>query len=301
MQLEDMVAAIEASGQYRILRRLNTDCSQLRPRDLFIEPGLIGTKLGGLLDCETTGTDPRTSEIIELAIVPFSYDGDGNILAIHQPYHRLREPSHPIPEAITQLTGIDDAMVAGQVIDLDELEAFIRPIELCTAHKASFDRKFAEGLSPAFASIAWACSVTQVPWREEGFESRALGYLSLKSGFYFDGHRATDDGVATVEILGRRLPRSGRTALSFLLEAAAQVTARVRAPNTPYERKDLLKARGYRWSDGSDGSPKAWWIDVPENRLNEELAFLKAEIYHRECNIPIRMITARDRFSVRAD
>ena len=35
--------------------------------------------------------------------------------------------------------------------------------------------------------------------------------------------------------------------------------------------KDHLKARGYRWSDGSDGRPKSWWIEVAEEALDDEL------------------------------
>jgi len=34
------------------------------------------------------------------------------------------------------------------------------------------------------------------------------------------------------------------------------------AENSPFDMKDHLKARGYRWSDGSDGRPKSWRIEI---------------------------------------
>jgi DNA polymerase III subunit epsilon len=41
-----------------------------------------------------------------------------------------------------------------------------------------------------------------------------------------------------------------------------------------------LKRRGYRWSDGSDGRLRSWYIDVEEIKLEAEIAFLKNEIFY---------------------
>jgi DNA polymerase-3 subunit epsilon len=43
--------------------------------------------------------------------------------------------------------------------------------------------------------------------------------------------------------------------------------------------KDHLKARGYRWSDGSDGKLKAWWIEVTEDLYDDEIRYLRSDIY----------------------
>jgi DNA polymerase-3 subunit epsilon len=51
------------------------------------------------------------------------------------------------------------------------------------------------------------------------------------------------------------------------------------AENSPCDMRDHLKARGYRRSDGSDGRPKSWWIEVGEEELDDELRYLGAEIY----------------------
>ena len=49
---------------------------------------------------------------------------------------------------------------------------------------------------------------------------------------------------------------------------------------------DALKARGYRWSDGTDGRTRSWWIDVSEDALGSEVKFLSEEIYRGEVDIP---------------
>jgi hypothetical protein len=65
----------------------------------------------------------------------------------------------------------------------------------------------------------------------------------------------------------------------------------------PFDMKDHLKARGYRWSDGSDGRPKAWWIELAEEVLDDELHYLRSEIYRwPDADPSIRRLTAFDRF-----
>ena len=60
---------------------------------------------------------------------------------------------------------------------------------------------------------------------------------------------------------------------------------------------DLLKARGYRWSDGNDGRPKSWWVELDEDALDDELHYLRTEIYRwPDADPPIRRLTAYDRF-----
>lgn len=71
------------------------------------------------------------------------------------------------------------------------------------------------------------------------------------------------------------------------------------AENSPYDFKDILKARGYRWNQGDNGRPKAWYIDVDGAALKAELAFLKTDIYQRDVDILPRRVDAYDRFSDR--
>jgi hypothetical protein len=54
-----------------------------------------------------------------------------------------------------------------------------------------------------------------------GFEGTKLRDIAPGCGFLFEGHRAVEDCCAGVEILSRRLPKSGPTGLAALLEAAS--------------------------------------------------------------------------------
>jgi len=288
-----MAAALEASGGYRILRKLEAR------RTLCALDG-SPTRLGLFVDVETTGLDPSRDEIIELAMVPFTYGLDGRIFEIHEPFQRLRQPSIPIPAEISALTSIDDAMVAGQSIDPAEVAAFAAPAAIVIAHNAGFDRQFVERFSDGFTTKAWACSMSEVPWAEEGFEGTKLRYLAMGCGFFFDGHRAADDCRAAIEILARPLPRSGALAMTRLLEEARKATCRIWAENSPFDFKDILKARGYRWNGDANGRPRSWYFDVAEDGLEAELAYLQTEIYQHEASIPVVRLTAYDRFSDRS-
>ena len=293
MKHEELIATLEDTGDYRVLRRLLS-------RAYFYEPDGTHTKQAIFLDLETTGLNPETNEIIEIAMVPFEYSSDGRIFKVHDAFNELQEPrSGSIPEEITHITGITDDMVRGQRINADKVAEIVTPAALIIAHNASFDRKFAEKMFDVFSTKAWACSMTQVPWAEEHFDGAKLEYLAIKSGFFYDAHRAAVDCRAAIELLSKPLPRSGKLTLQALLEEARKPMYRVWAEGSPFDFKDILKDRGYRWSDGSDGKLRSWYRDVHEDGLEDELSYLRKNIFQRDADIPAVKITAFDRFSNR--
>jgi DNA polymerase III subunit epsilon len=215
-------------------------------------------------------------------------------------FSSFNEPSAPIPPEVIALTGLTNEMVAGQRIDEAAVSSFADDAVIVIAHNASFDRKFAERYWPIFQRKAWGCSATEVEWRKHGFEGSRLGYLLNGAGFFHQAHRAVDDCYALLEILAFELPTAGVPALAVLLEQARKKTMRVWAEQSPFDLKDALRRRGYRWSDGSDGRPRSWYVDVDESKLDDEIAFLKTEIYLRDVEPRLQTLTAFDRFSVRA-
>jgi DNA polymerase III subunit epsilon len=292
IDFEEAAKQMEASGNYKVLRKLVS-------RKIINKPDGTPTRNGLFVDVETTGLDYQKDEIIELAMVPFTYSVDGRIFEVGEAFSALREPSIPITEEITAITGITNEMVAGKSIDADEVNSFASSANLVIAHNAGFDRKFLEDFADAFQTKAWGCSLNEVPWQEEGFDGGKLGYLANSMGFFFDAHRATDDCLASIEILSKTLPVSGVTALSKLLENARKKTFRIWAENAPFDFKDILKARGYRWNDGNDGRPKSWYFDVAEDELEGEKSYLVEEIYQRDREVLVTEMTAYDRYSVR--
>ncbi len=292
MHHEKIINTLEETGDYRVLRRLKTPTQ-------YHQPDGTNTKLAIVIDLETTGLDADKDEIIEIALVPFTYSNDGRIFEVHEAYNELQEPSEAIPAVITQITGITDEMVLGHKINAEKVFEVVEPAALIIAHNAAFDRKFAEKAFDVFLTKAWACSMTDVPWQEEQYESLKLEYLAMRNGFFYDGHRATADCYAAIELLTQTLPNSGILALAALLQNARQPTCRVWAEGSSFDFKDILKARGYRWNDGNDGQLRSWYRDVIEDLLEEELLFLRKEIYQGAVNVPVVKITAFDRFSDR--
>lgn len=289
--LEALAARLEASGDYRVLRRLRR-APRVARADLP-----EGAREAVVLDLETTGLDPVADVPIEVGLVRFAYDAQGRILGVTDELSALEDPGRPLPPEVVRLTGITDADVAGQRFPDARVAEVLDGAGLVIAHNAAFDRPFAERRWPALAAFPWACSLRDVPWRDgEGFESGGLGLLLLAHGVFFDGHRAVEDGYAVVDLLGRALPSDGELALNRLRRSAGATTVRLWAVNSPFDAKDLLKARGYRWN----GAARTWWTDVAEEALEAERAFLAAQVYAKGLpKLPTARIDARSRYSAR--
>ncbi len=281
---------LEASGQYRVLRRL-----QPRPV-LTARMAAPGERVAVIVDTETTGLDHTRDEVIEIGMVAFSYNEDGHIGDVIGTYNALREPTVPITPDITRLTGITPEMVKGHTIDLAAVEAFIQPAHLVIAHNARFDRPFCERLAHGFSLKAWACSHAEISWSDFGFEGSKLGYLLSQCGWFHQGHRAVEDCHALLEVLAAPLQGETACAMTHLLASARKALLRIWAEGSPFDMKDNLKKRGYRWNDGTNGRPKSWFIEIAEDAYEAEMKFLRQEIYRRDVEPFTQRITAFERF-----
>jgi hypothetical protein len=58
---------------------------------------LCKQRLALFVDVETTGLDHQTNEIIELAIVTFTYGPDGHIYEVNEPFQRFHQPIYSCP------------------------------------------------------------------------------------------------------------------------------------------------------------------------------------------------------------
>ena len=278
---------LDAHDDYRVLRRL-------KPRQVdFVYRPVPGEGVALLVDVETTGLDHRTHEVIEIGMVAFAFDAAGRIGNVVGVLGMLQEPQGEISAEITRLTGITAEMVAGQVIDISAVRALIGSVDLVIAHNAKFDRAFCERLVDEFRHKAWACSMAEVPWHDIGFEGAKLGYLVNGCGLFHSGHRAVDDCHALLEVLAHEV--GDATAFSHLLRSSRRTRVRIWAERSPFEMKDVLKARGYRWSGGG-GQPKAWWTEVDEEDFRTEMRFLEREVYLREVDLRHDVLTAYDRY-----
>lgn len=300
LEIELAVAALKSTGDFRITRRL----------DLHRDPRLgrpaapdEEVRIGLCLDTETTGLDFREHTVIELGIVAFTYTpATGAIHSIIGSYSGFEDPGHPLSAEVISVTGITDDLLQGTRFDDDAVAALAARADLVIAHNAGFDRRFVEKRFPCFTELPWACTLTQIDWQAEKIATRTLEYLLYKCGGWFiDAHRALNDAEGVLGLLLERLPVTGGSAFGALLDSAFRGTSRIAAVGAPFEKKDLLKQRGYRWYDGSSGGGKCWWTTVPQDDEQGEVGYLAEEIYpyRSTSSIVISRIDAYSRFSER--
>ncbi len=280
-----------ARGGYRVIRPLEL-------RNVYSDAQLPEKLITvAILDTETTGTNPARDKIIELGMVLVEVcPQTGQAYRVVQVFDELEDPGMPIPEESTRIHHISDDMVSGKRISDAEVESLIANVALVVAHNAGFDRVFVEDRFPFFASKAWACSWAQIPWSDEGIGSSKLEFLAYFYGFHFAGHRAVNDCQALLEVLQQPLPASGTKAMQALLKNARSPELKVSAIGSPFESKDALKERGYRWN----AERKIWAKSIPKHQLEDEAAWLKETVYGRKpFRLELERVTFMNRFSSR--
>src|SRR6056297_3782499 len=105
--------------------------------------------------------------------------------------------------------------------------------------------------------------------------------------------------LAGIHLLSLPLPVSGTPTLKALLDTARERDYRIWAQGSPFDAKDILKARGYRWNTGDNNQPRSWYIDVPGEALKDEVAYLQQQIYGMDVELRIDVMTAFNRYSNR--
>jgi len=297
LEMEIAIAALKVSDEFRIIRRLNFDQDTRFTGNTIANP-----HIGICIDTETTGLNHAQDRIIELGMVAFEYDPlTGEISRVINRYSGFEDPKTPLSTEITAITGITDDMVRGQAFDDDKVMQIAGEASLVIAHNAGFDRPFVENRYPFFATVPWACSMTQIDWKAEMISTRVLEYLLYKFGLFINAHRALNDAEGLLGIFLETLPVSGIPVFKALLDRYDETTSKICAVGAPFDKKDVLKQRGYRWNDGSQGGCKSWWTSVPGDMERDELTWLANNIYSRGVtdSVEISRVNALDRFSIR--
>ncbi|MDQ7745321.1 3'-5' exonuclease [Hydrogenophaga pseudoflava] len=297
---EDMARRLEQHPDFKVLRRLVPllDHGPPASADVDAQPQAAAARVL-ILDTETTGLSHASDRIIELALLLVSVDvATGRPFGPVETFEGFEDPGVPIPEVAKQVTGISDEMVRGQRLDEHRVQALVDRADLVVAHNAGFDRPFVEARFPGFADKPWACSFADIDWKAQGAESAKLSALAQDRGWFYDAHRALVDCHALLQVLAGAQTDGGTTGLFRLMAAAAQPGYRLRATGAPFEAKDRLKARGYRW----DGEARVWFCNLGSDAaLADELAWLKAEVYGaRRAQVDVEALDARTRYSLRS-
>jgi DNA polymerase-3 subunit epsilon len=153
-----------------------------------------------IIDIETTGGNAKNDKITEIAV--YVHDGE----KIIDEYQSLINPERPIPYFISQLTGIDDNMVANapkfyevakKIVEITQDTVFI-------AHNVGFDYNF---IREEFKTLGFEfkmkklCTVQLSRKLLPGMDSYSLGKLCKQLDIQIEGrHRAAGDALATVKL-----------------------------------------------------------------------------------------------------
>jgi DNA polymerase-3 subunit epsilon len=251
-----------------------------------------------VLDTETTGLEHSRDKIMELALLRVDVDLESGLpVGNVQVYDGLEDPGIPIPKEVQEITGITHAMVQDQRLDEERIAALLDGVDLVIAHNAGFDRPFAEARMAQFRGLAWACSFADIAWKAQGRRSAKLENLAQELGCFYDAHRAEMDCHALLAVLAAKLPQLPHTGLAHLVEQAHRPSYRLMATNAPFDAKDQLKARGYRWS----AEQKVWHTRVGDSKaLQVEFDWLKEHAYHqRSAVVQFEKMDALVRYSAR--
>ena len=295
MNFEEMANQLAAHPDYKVKRRLVPLLN-------------FGSGTGGpskrilVLDTETTGLDWRAEKIIELAMLAVDIDlQTGLPVGPVEVYEGFEDPGRPIPPEITKLTGITNQDVKGHQLDEATIKDMVERADLIVAHNAGFDRPFVENRLEVFEHKAWACSFAGIDWKAQGLGSAKLEFLCSELGWFYDAHRAQVDCHALLRVLSSPLKDAEAkplTGLQQLFKSAENARTIVKAFGSPFETKDKLKARGYRW----DAEARVWSTAVKSaEALDAESAWLKAQVYGgRSVKIGMEIQDALVQFSSRS-
>jgi DNA polymerase III epsilon subunit family exonuclease len=169
-----------------------------------------------IVDLETTGASPKKgAAITEIGAVKVKA---GELLG---EFESFVNPLAPIPEYITQMTGISDLMLANAPVIDDIFPAFLEFAGtsnecILVAHNAQFDLSFLRSAAgvlnikwPTYKTLDTVTIARQVLTKEDVPNCKLSTLAEFFGTKTEPNHRALDDAKATTEILHGLLERLG--------------------------------------------------------------------------------------------
>lgn len=202
------------------------------------------------IDLETTGLDPKTDKIIEIAAIRYR-DGKET-----DSFHTYINPGVKVPERITELTGItaaqvEDAPSFGEI--MPELLAFLQD-DILMAHHIIFDYSF---LKRAVVNHNGVTNKGTDTFEKKGIdtlkiarkyyadlESRSLPALCKHFEIPLDAHRALADAKATADLyfsMANRILRERPECEPDFTPETLKYKVKKEGPATPAQKERLYK------------------------------------------------------------
>jgi DNA polymerase III subunit epsilon len=280
---------LESNNDYKVLRRI-------KMRDHF--DGQVDSPVKVVIvDTETTGLDFEQCDMIEVGLIAVEVDQQiGVVGQIISSYGGLEDPGQPIPPESTAIHGITDEMVVGQKFDEDRIKAVCDGAALFVAHNAGFDKPFVMRRFPWMEDTLWVCSFRELPLNQEGYSSGKLENLIQECGYFHTAHRAVEDCNALLHFLALPLKESQRQPFEVLFQSASESLYEIAALNAPFERKDALRSKGFRWNPDE----RVWeYVAMGFAEGKEVIDWMRTHVYNttEKIRLGFRIRSGKDRYS----
>lgn len=224
----------------------STDTGRIRLRSEVAPPLAYAA-----FDCETTGTNPETDEIVSVAVVRLGADGSETLR-----YSSLVRPAGPIPAEATAVHGIsaEDVESAPTFGEVAGVLSRMLIGAVFTAHNVEFDLPM---LKRAFAEVGiryhprtTACTLDAFRVLEPETPEHRLESLCARHGIVLDdAHDALADAVATAGLL-RILLERGLAPETTELDHSAFMRLRSRGDTRPASEPQIRRIFGLARSAG---------------------------------------------------
>ena len=234
-----------------------------------------------ILDLETTGLDPATGGVCELAAMDFVYSRDtegyswGNDLKAAHSFETLVNPGCPIPPEASGIHHLTDKDVVHAPPFSEALWRMQKTLGRCdfyAAHNAPFNSKWvAHATGQPASEVPWLCTLKISRELFGEFANHQLGTMryALQEPYFDDAdvigfpHEAIADVRVAFQILQRALRRHEPEAL---LRMNADPVFR-----HPGFRIWFGKHRGLRFSDQIPDSYLSWMARQPDMEPDKKL------------------------------
>lgn len=195
-----------------------------------------------VLDLETTGLDPKKDKIIEIGAARIRNG------SVQETYQTFVCPGRELPERITELTGIKEAMLNGQPYMeelLPELLAFLGE-DILLGHRILFDFSFLKKAAVNAGAVFEKRGVDTLKLSRlclPDLESRRLPDLCKHYGIVSHAHRALDDALAAHELYRRLCGEFEQACAQEPMPLRYEV--KKEGPATPAQKERLKRMEAY--------------------------------------------------------
>ena len=195
-----------------------------------------------IVDTETTGLDPESAQVIEVAGILYDVKLRGVIAQCSFLCPAQENPAMHVnrirPELSREAPSLYPAM-------MDVFYRMARFADFALAHNAAFDKKWfteSQGLFPL--DLQWICSMEDIRWPRNSKKGRpGVTSLALDYGVpVWSAHRALTDCTYLVEIMRRE-----KDMPQLILEAFEPTSVYVSLLG--YEDRQQCKDAGFRWNE----------------------------------------------------